>query len=232
MHIIVPLAGPDYFQGSIPKGLEPAFDGSPQLYHTLNSRIWSENKSNEYTFILYDCDSSRDFAKRYLSEWFVSSNFIFLSKYTEGAALSAISAICFHKLAKDDPLIFDLADIYFETEYFPDFENKFFDTSFLSYSFKSNKEIYSYYQIEDEKIIYAAEKKVISNHASAGVYIYKNAATFLESFAYILSSPNSVLFNNLLFLAPIVNGLIEQGKIARSINVSKIIDYKILDSKK
>ena len=37
----------------------------------------------------------------------------------------------FQDLKDNDPLIFDLADIYFETSIFPDFEKDFIDFSFI-----------------------------------------------------------------------------------------------------
>ena len=43
----------------------------------------------------------------------------------------------------------------------------------LALTFESNMEKYSYLQIKDNLVINAAEKKVISNRASAGVYFYK-----------------------------------------------------------
>ena len=69
--------------------------------------------------------------KKYLKNWYPEASFIFLSKYTKGAAFSALSAISFQDLKDNDPLIFDLADIYFETSIFPDFEKDFIDFSFI-----------------------------------------------------------------------------------------------------
>lgn len=226
MHVIVPLAGPDYFQGKKPKGLSLSIDKSPQLKHTLNSRLWGKLKNLKYTFILKDSKKSRVFVEKYLKIWYSEASFIFLSKYTKGAAFSALSAISFQDLKDNEPLIFDLADIYFETSIFPDFENDFMDFSFIGYSFKSNLDKYSYYKIENDMIKYAQEKKVISNNASTGVYIYKNAYIFLEAFSKVLSNLEEYLHNDLLYLCPIVNGLIQNGKKGKLIYVDNYYDYK------
>lgn len=226
MHAIIPLAGPDYFIGNKPKGLDLSIDKSPQLKHTLDSRLWSKVENLKYTFILKDSNESRIFVEKYLKVWYSEANFILLSKYTKGAAFSALSAISFHDLEDNEPLIFDLADIYFETSIFPDFENNFTDFSFIGYSFKSNLDKYSYYETENDFIKYAEEKNVISENASTGVYIYKNAYIFLEAFSKVLSNIEVYLHNDLLYLCPIVNGLIQNGKKGKLVYVENYHDYK------
>ena len=226
MNIVVPLAGPDYFQDSVPKGLQKSIDNTPQLLHTLNSRIWSKKNKIIYNFILKDSYESRNFVDQYLRKWFPSSNVIYLSNYTRGAALSSLAGLSMDLLDDTSPLVFDLADIYFETDIFPDFHNVFKGCSFLGYSFESKLERYSYYKLNDGKITFAVEKKVISNHASAGVYIYKNSSVFLQALSKIMISPKKYLFNNLLYLCPIVNGVISNGQIAKIIQVKKFFDYK------
>ena len=98
--------------------------------------------------------------------------------------------------------------------------------SFIGYSFKSNLDKYSYYKIENDIIKYAQEKKVISNNASTGVYIYKNAYIFLEAFSKVLSKVEDYLYNGSLYLCPIVNGLIQNGKKGKLIYVDNYYDYK------
>ena len=66
MHVIIPLAGPDYFQGNKAKGLSLSIDKSPQLKHTLDSRLWSKLKNLKYTFILKDSPKSRFFVEKHL----------------------------------------------------------------------------------------------------------------------------------------------------------------------
>ena len=227
MKVVVPLAGPEYFKFKLPKGLNLGRSGKPQLLEILKSRIWSNHSNLQYIFILKDSFSSRNFANEYLSIWFPNSNFIFLSKYSQGAALSSLSAISFHEFAEDSPIIFDLADIYFETKIFPDFDLKFKEYSFLGYTFKSSLDIYSYYKLEGDKIIYAEEKKVISNNASAGVYVYKSSSIFLKAISKVLSKPTDYLYKEILYLSPIVNGLIESNEYATVIEVENHFDYKL-----
>ena len=229
MRVIVPLAGPDYFSDNIPKGLKPSINNCPQLYDTLISRIWSSDKNLKYTFILYDCLESRNFASEYLKKWFPKSNYIYLSHYTQGAALSAISSLAFHNLKENCPLIFDLADIYFKTDIYPDFVNQFSDSCFIGYSFKSNLPIYSYFDCDEKfKIKSVAEKKVISCNASAGVYIYKNSSLFLRALSEVLVNPKNFLTNDLLYLSNIFNGILKIGYVGSLINVEDYIDYKFI----
>ncbi len=227
MQVVVPLAGPDYFKNKIPKGLEPSINNNPQLYHTLKSRIWSTDKNINYSFILHDSEKSRSFVRNHIDQWFPNSNYIYLSNFTKGAALSAISAISFIELENSSPLIFDLADIFFETNIYPDFEKKFSDSIFIGYSFKSDLPIYSYFGCDPNFYIKSvSEKKVISDNASAGVYIYKSASYYLNALAEILTKPRDYLFNNLLYLAPVLNGILDGKRNARLIHVEKYYDYK------
>ena len=78
MHVIVPLAGPDYFRGKKPKGLSLSIDKSPQLKHTLDSRLWSKLKNLKYTFILKDSKNSRIFVEKYFEKLVPRSKFYFL----------------------------------------------------------------------------------------------------------------------------------------------------------
>ena len=64
MKVIIPLAGPDYFSESIPKGLKDYGNG-PFLKWILQSRPWySEIPHKNYTFIFLDCNESRSFFQK------------------------------------------------------------------------------------------------------------------------------------------------------------------------
>ena len=227
MQVIVPLAGPDYFSSKVAKGLERSIFGEFQLKHILETRPWSKENKLKYSFILHDSNESRSFAKNYLSNWFDNTSYVFLSDYTDGAAFSAISAISFYGVNLNCPLIIDLADIYFESDSKPDFSGEFSSCSFIGYSFKSQSPLYSYFKTANNEIIETLEKNVISENASAGVYAYKNASLFLEGFSEILKNPKPFLYKDMLFVAPLTNGLTKNGKKGKIIKVHKHFDYKV-----
>ena len=77
---------------------------------------------------------------------------------------------------KNEPIIIDLADIYFDTDIIP-FNNINTDISGIAFSFKSSFSKYSYLKLDkDGYITEAKEKIVISDNASAGVYCFRNSS--------------------------------------------------------
>ena len=70
--------------------------------------------------------------------------------------------------------------------------------------FSSSDPSFSYARIVEDRIVETAEKKVISNYASSGIYFFSSSSEFLRSL--IESSPQVESF-----IAPIYNNLIATG---------------------
>lgn len=225
MHAIVPLAGPDFVSrdGSI-KAMYP-LDGLPLLQRALQSRPWSTSIKH-YSFILYDSESTRSFVSTYLSQWYSSSSFVYLSSYTRGAALSALAGLTvlphFHA-----PLIVDLADILFTSDL--DIDKVFFAESTIGGivpSFTSTLPHYSYLKTQGSQVTQAAEKKIISSSASSGTYIFRNSSIFLRALAHAFENEPTQTFDNQFYVCPLVNGILDQGLDVRLEPVSNVVDIK------
>lgn len=226
MHVIVPLAGPDFVRADASiKALEP-FQGQPFLKFALDSRPWA-SKAKSYSFVLYDCKETRQFARDYLMHWYEGCSIVYLSTFSRGAAMSALASL---SLMKEfcQPLIIDLADIIYNSD---------IDiTQVLQISpgiggiaivFESQNPQYSYLASDGNgRVVGAAEKKVISNQASAGTYIFRDCATVLKSVAHAIENEISQTYNGLFYVCPLFNGVLAQGKQVAVAFACDIIDLK------
>lgn len=230
MKIIVPIAGPDYFNNGVAKGLLQTKDG-PLLHAILKSRLWFDVvPPSDYSFVLLASESSRLFAENYLSLWFPGCCITLLSQPTQGAALSALAGVAAVINDPQEAIIVDLADIFFKTRYLPFAPNTLSDTCAVGYAFTSNLDCYSYYELAEDRltVVSAAEKKVISNTASCGVYAFRSASLYFEALSHVLSAPEQYTYNGLFYVCPLFNGLVKRGYRAVVEMVQGVKDIKTM----
>lgn len=226
MQVIVPLAGPDFIQPVEGiKALTPFF-GEYHLQYILKSRPWADQVS-QYTFVLYDSRETRDFASRYLAAWFKECSFVFITRYTKGAAISAVAGLSLlNRLSS--PVIVDLADIYYRSNI--NIQRLFEDDSSLggiALVFEANSSDYSYLRCDaNGLVVEAAEKRVISDKASAGTYVFRDCPTYLTALAYVIKNESTQSFKGLYYVCPLFNGVITQEMTARLYPVWEVIDIK------
>ncbi len=234
MKIVVPLAGPDFELKDGSTKAELVIEGHPLLRRSLDNRPWAVQQeviSSDYIFVLKDAAISRRFAFGALRSWYPACKTVFVSDYTQGAALSAAVGASLTS-GKDEALIVDLADIEFKAAL--DIEVQFSghaELGGIALTFKSDNPGYSYL-LEDADGIFlrAAEKRVISTNASAGVYIFRNPAVFFAALAHALAHPESHVFNDLFYVCPLLNGVSAGGWVISRHEVSDIRDIKIQPS--
>lgn len=231
LNVIVPLAGPDFVDengtGTV-KGLIDV-DGEPLLKAALASRPWAlEVKSSDYTFVLNDNEHTRKFHVDHLQNWYPGSKTVFLSSYTRGAALTSMAGAS-NFSSQGQHLIVDLADIIFTKKFdVIDFFKKNSSAGGLAFVFNSDNPIYSYLLAsESGKFVRAKEKEVISNNASAGVYIFSSTSVFLRSIAHALDYEAQETFNRLFYVCPLFNGVSSQGMDVKLEFVAEIKDLKV-----
>lgn len=208
MNLIVPLAGPDIYNERY--GIKPfiEIEGQPLITRALESRSWY-SKNHNLLFALKEHQKLHEL-KKGLKGFFPQSQFVVMENYTKGALLSALAASSLIQ-NYDNPVVIDLADILFESTI--NITDTFKDETVgaLLPLFQSNHEGYSYAEIQEGRITKAREKKLISSNASAGVYIFRNFATFLDGVSHSLRNAKELSFKDNLFLCPAINGVIESG---------------------
>ena len=225
MFCIVPLAGPDFVH-SITKEIKPlmSVNGQPLLLRAITSRPWwrsGQLQPEGLIFVLRNVPEASLVCNR-LDKWFPGSQKVILSSLTGGALMSALAGV---SLVKDltTPLCVDLVDIFYETE---ELIIDRFDTdgvgAVVPY-FYSQESCYSYFKINGEGlVIRAVEKQVISDHASAGTYFFRDAATYLKAVAFSLENITDLSVNGVLFVCPAMNYLVSIGEQVLPIEVGSI----------
>ncbi len=227
MNIIVPLAGPDFIQDNNVMKPLIKYNDDYMLRYILYNREW-HSTNHQYIFILNNNAASQYFVENYLLKWFNNAKVVYLSDYTRGAAYTILAGLASIKNTSE-PLIIDLADIYFTLPTNSKMKRDAFTRhDGVALYFNSKLPIYSYFQFDNHGYLeYAAEKKSISNNASVGVYIYKDMATYLFSFYNSIPLENDLSYNNNVYVCPIFNGLVSNGKIVKGYHVDNVHDPKI-----
>jgi hypothetical protein len=208
---IVPLAGPDFHDPAY--GVKPFIrvGGETLIEATLGRRAWLRNgllRNADIVFVLRDTSCAADAATR-LSQMFPGARFVFLSDGTGGALLSALAGV---SLARDKgPVVVDLADLAFDTDDETSAQLAAPRVDGFIPWFHSTDPAYSYLRFEDRRIVETAEKRVISSHASAGVYSFATVAHFLRAAAGCLANPAAHRVRGALFVCPAYNVLIAEG---------------------
>lgn len=129
---------------------------------------------------------------------------------TEGATCTVLTAMQF--INNGDSLLIANSDQFIEAD-INDFINDAMgrDVDGLIMTFKSSHPKWSYARIDDEgKVIEVAEKQVISNHATAGLYYFKKGSDFIESAQSMIEK--DIRFNNEFYVCPVFNEMILKEK--------------------
>lgn len=229
MKVIIPLAGPDFVR---PDGSVKAMTdlgGLPLLRRTVESRAWwldGNVQASDLVFVLKDDEVSLAFARGYLADWYSQAKIVFLSSFTRGAALTVLTGC---GLVEDmvEPICFDLVDIMFNSQI--DITRAFADPSVggVALTFPSNEPIYSYIRRDETgDVVETAEKRVISGEASAGVYFFRSIPVYLAALSRVLGSGAKYTHNDIFYICPIFNGVLQEGLKVSSLPVTDVIDVK------
>jgi choline kinase len=210
MKCIVPLAGPDVWSET--SGLRPLFevDGRPLIDLALTTRAWADKLAGEdYVFVLRETEG-RERLAAHLASGFPGCRFVTLSHLTGGALFSVLAAMAL--VAPQEAVIVDLADILFSDG--PADPAALFADGTLGAIvpvFASQESCYSYLRMEDGRVVEAREKVVISENASAGVYMFRDIEVFLQAAAHSIAHRETLAHRNSLFICPMVNGVVACG---------------------
>jgi RpiB/LacA/LacB family sugar-phosphate isomerase len=161
-------------------------------------------------FVVRQQDINEYAIDAFLKEKF-GAKVVTVPELTRGAIETCLAAKEF--IRPDQPVIIHCSDVFWR----PSFDASNFtcpeDGHILT--FKSNSSNYSYSQVENGLVIKVAEKKVISNNASVGIYWFKTGEDFLLA-------ANKAIENyegGELHIAPAMNYLILAGK---KISISEV----------
>jgi len=211
VNVIVPLAGPDFIHPRY--GVRPLHqvEGKPLVLRALDERPWirsGEVIGSDLIFVLRDLPEARE-VEAVLAERFSGCRFVKLSGLTGGALYSALAGASLVTDARR--ICIDLVDILFDwpswrpAAEWPDRQGG------LAPVFASDDPAYSYLEMRAGRMVRAAEKMVISANASAGVYVFRDLATFLSAAAHSIAHRDALAHKGVLFVCPALNGVVAAG---------------------
>ena len=208
MKCIVPLAGPDVIHPVA--GLTPLrmIDGAPMIERVLKSRVWARNlKGEDYVFVVLDRPEAA-LLTAFLAATWPGCAIVRLPHLTEGALLTALAGAAVLPAASG-PVVVDLADIVFEGG---DLPSAWPETlGGLVPCFASSEPRFSYLRLDGDRVLETAEKRVISEAASAGVYVFRDLAVLIAAAAHSIAHREMLAHKGVLFVCPAMNGVIAQG---------------------
>lgn len=223
--IIVPLAGRDCYSDEF--GIRPLFPvgGTPIISHVLQQRSWIkefDNTLDSLTFIIRKEEPHSSALENILLKEFPFCHITKIPRLTLGAPFTCLAGISTIS-SVSEPIILDLADIVFELPLIP---KKYFETNYdvkaIAPYFISDHIKFSYLKCNPSNIlevIEAREKMVISNFASAGVYIFKNLSVFVECLNFGIQNQEVTKVHESFFVCPLLNGLIKKNQIVHALQV-------------
>ena len=212
MQCVIPLAGPQLTHPEYGLIAKLPVDGVPLLRRTLETRPWAKRLApRDMVFVLREGAEYAELREA-VTGWFAGCRVVSLSHLSGGAVLSALAGAALVRL--DEPLIVDLADIVYEAD--ADIEAMFAadaSAGAIVPCFEASDPCYSYLALApDGSVSFAAEKKVISNLASAGTYIFRTAAHFMAaSGRSLLDFRGELAVGGALFVCPVLNAIVRQG---------------------
>lgn len=216
MNIIIPLAGKDERfdkYGTIKPLIE--IGSKPLIKHCTDSMPLFEAR-HDLNFIVLEENEKRYGLKSRLEKLYSNHNVKvnLLKSPTEGAACTVLTLK--DKIDNKEPLIIYLADIYFESDLLGEIQKSNADG--LVPTFKSNHPKYSYLKLANpynslSNAVDVAEKTVISDNASAGLYYFRKGSDFVWAAEQMIKK--NLRVNNMFYICPVYKQLVGAGKIVK-----------------
>ena len=145
---------------------------------------------------------------------------IVINKLTKGAACTVLLAKKY--INNENPLVIANSDQFIEwnpSKVMYNFSSKKIDGGILT--FNSIHPKWSYAKLNKDKIVTeVAEKKVISNHATVGVYYWRNGKDFVKYAERMIKK--NIRVNNEFYVCPVFNQAILDNKIIKTHDVDKM----------
>lgn len=208
-NILIPMAG----NGSrfsekgymLPKPLISVF-GRPMINWVTNN--FKDIPEKRFIFICRTEHQDKYQISQKLEDFAGDCHVVFVDKLTEGAACTTLLAK--DLIDNDDQLIIANSDQYVQwsAKEFYDFSITL-DASILTFPSQAVK--WSYAKLDDDGFVTeVAEKKVISDKATVGIYFWKKGSDYVK-YAESMIEKN-IRVNNEFYVCPVFNEAIQDGK--------------------
>ena len=168
--------------------------------------------SDLFVIILRDCYDSKAFVESRLQALSIEHYLIKVLDYeTQGQAETVLLGIDNPAISDDEPVLIFNIDTFRYDYTKPEFID---DCAGYLEVFQGEGSHWSFIAIDDnDKVIRTTEKQRISDLCSDGLYYFSSKALYID--LVDKAKAQNLLVNNELYIAPIYNLLIEQGKEVR-----------------
>ena len=136
---------------------------------------------------------------------------------TEGAACTTLMALPYINNSK--PLVIANCDQYLEWD-FDDYLEHSKDRDGSLVVFNSTNPHHSYAKVKKGQVVEVAEKKVISDNATVGLYYWRNGFEYVKYAEQMIEK--NIRTNNEFYTCPTFNEAIGDGKKIKTFNIDKM----------
>ena len=218
MNVVIPAAGAGSRFAkagfSFPKPLI-------EVHHKpmLQLVVESLNIDATFTFIVQREHYDRYRLKHLLNLISPDCNIVCVDELTEGAACTVLLAKEF--INNDEPLLIANSDQYLDwesNEFMWSMQGDGIDGGILC--FEGSHPKWSFAKLDDDGFVCeVAEKKVISNNATAGIYFFTKGKDFVNAAEQMIKK--DVRTNNEFYVCPVYNEMIKDGKKIKIFNLEQ-----------
>lgn len=218
LNIIIPMAGAgSRFADAgytFPKPLIEV-NGKPMIQTVVENL----NIDAHYIFLV-NKDHYEKYSLQYLLNLIAPDcDIIQVDGITEGAACTTLLAAI--KICNNDPLLIANSDQYLEwnsSQFMYAMSSGELDAGLVTFTATHPK--WSFARVENGRVVEVAEKKPISNIATAGVYYWRHGSEY-TIFAKRMIERN-IRTNNEFYVCPVFNQAIESGKTVKPFHIDKM----------
>lgn len=216
LHLLQPMggAGMRFSQDvgfDVPKPLIP-IHGKPFFYWSAKS-ITERMPVARITFVLLQEHIDKFGLDKEVLKYFPEAQIAVLPHQLNGPVLTCLTGLSQVELATDEALLINDCDHMLrcdELAFLVDNSDERFNSLV---TFKSQEPCFSYVKYDDGKFAGTVEKKVVSEDAICGAYMYKNAQTFIDAANKLLERGTGDYAE--FFLSDTYNILKDQGESVR-----------------
>lgn len=205
MNILIPMAGAGsrFIEAGykLPKPLIDVY-GKPMIGRVIDSL---DSQKLDVNFIFVAQNNHLDMGLRsYLGN---KGSIITLNTLTEGAACTTLLAS--DLINNDDELVIANCDQYLQWSFYDYITySRLYDGCLVT--FNSTNPHHSYVKVKKSLVTEVAEKIVISDRASAGIYYFKKGSDYITSANAMINK--NIRINNEFYICPIYNELLTKTK--------------------
>ena len=206
-NILIPMAGlgSRFKNYSQPKPLIP-INGKPMIERVADSL----DIDGQWIFVVQQEHIDKFQIDKVLKEIRPGCKISVLHGLTEGAACSLLAAQEFYNT--DEPLVICNCDNIIHADH-KGFLKKIIDNNYdggIETFTVYNDSKWSFAKLENGFVTEVAEKKIISEHATAGTYFFRKSTDFIKYANRMIE--RNIRVNNEFYTAPVYNQAIEDGK--------------------